>query len=231
MACPAILNVWLGVVDKPHPLGVLLRDAARGVFPPADGSVRVVGPPPGSADAVVAFTAHHVIAADVSPDAVLERLAPGELGAPMNARFLAWLADSLGSAPGSLDVVLTAFGIAGGEPAVELVRRDTLANHPRVARAIRYRDDLAVYADREERGVVIVGRGLARRWEVSLELDPAYRGIGLGRSLAEAVRELVSADEVLFAQVAPGNAASLRAFLAAGFRPIGAEVLFPRPRK
>jgi RimJ/RimL family protein N-acetyltransferase len=30
----------------------------------------------------------------------------------------------------------------------------------------------------------------------------------------------------VFAQVAPGNAASLRAFLAAGFRPIGSEVLF-----
>jgi len=32
--------------------------------------------------------------------------------------------------------------------------------------------------------------------------------------------------DVVFAQVAPGNAASLRAFLAAGFRPIGSEVLF-----
>jgi RimJ/RimL family protein N-acetyltransferase len=30
------------------------------------------------------------------------------------------------------------------------------------------------------------------------------------------------------AQVAPGNAASLRAVEAAGFRPIGAEVLFHR---
>jgi len=37
-----------------------------------------------------------------------------------------------------------------------------------------------------------------------------------------------SSGEPLFAQVAPGNAASLRAFLAAGFVPIGAEVLFPR---
>ena len=32
----------------------------------------------------------------------------------------------------------------------------------------------------------------------------------------------------LFAQVAPGNAASLRAVAAAGFRPLGAEVLFHR---
>ena len=30
----------------------------------------------------------------------------------------------------------------------------------------------------------------------------------------------------LWAQVAPANTASLRAFLAAGYRPVGAEVLF-----
>jgi hypothetical protein len=35
----------------------------------------------------------------------------------------------------------------------------------------------------------------------------------------------------LFAQVAPGNAASLRTVEAAGFRPIGAEVLFHRGRE
>jgi RimJ/RimL family protein N-acetyltransferase len=33
---------------------------------------------------------------------------------------------------------------------------------------------------------------------------------------------------VLFAQVASGNAASLRVVEAAGFRPIGSEVLFHR---
>ena len=31
----------------------------------------------------------------------------------------------------------------------------------------------------------------------------------------------------LWAQIAPGNAASVRAFLAAGFRPVGAEALLP----
>jgi RimJ/RimL family protein N-acetyltransferase len=33
-------------------------------------------------------------------------------------------------------------------------------------------------------------------------------------------------SEPLWAQVAPANVASLRAFLAAGYRPVGAEVLF-----
>jgi hypothetical protein len=31
-------------------------------------------------------------------------------------------------------------------------------------------------------------------------------------------------------QIAPGNAASMRASIAAGFVPVGSEVLFPRAR-
>jgi hypothetical protein len=73
---------------------------------------------------------------------------------------------------------------------------------------------------------LIVGQGLAGRWEVSLEVDESHRGAGLGRSLATAARALVPQGEPLFAQVSPGNVSSLRAFLAAGYRPIGAEVLF-----
>jgi RimJ/RimL family protein N-acetyltransferase len=38
----------------------------------------------------------------------------------------------------------------------------------------------------------------------------------------------VPRGERVFLQVAPGNAASLRAALGAGFHPIGAEVLFLR---
>jgi hypothetical protein len=70
-------------------------------------------------------------------------------------------------------------------------------------------------------------------------------GRGLGRALARAARHLVppcppsalppaprtfAPDKTLerrpiWAQVAPGNAASVRAFLAAGYRPVGAEAL------
>jgi RimJ/RimL family protein N-acetyltransferase len=46
--------------------------------------------------------------------------------------------------------------------------------------------------------------------------------------VATAARHLTPPGEPLFAQVAPGNAASLRVVEAAGFRPIGAEVLFHR---
>ena len=73
-------------------------------------------------------------------------------------------------------------------------------------------------------GLLTVGRGVAGRLEVSLEVDPAARGRGLGTALARAARRL--ADEPLWTQVAPANTASLRAFLAAGYRPVGAEVLF-----
>jgi RimJ/RimL family protein N-acetyltransferase len=59
---------------------------------------------------------------------------------------------------------------------------------------------------------------------VSIEVDEDARGRGLGRELALAARAL--AREPVFAQVSPGNSASLRAFLAAGYRPIGSEVLF-----
>ncbi|MFC7720642.1 hypothetical protein [Nonomuraea recticatena] len=56
------------------------------------------------------------------------------------------------------------------------------------------------------------GRGRARA-----------QGRGAGRRLALAARRLC--DAPLWAQIAPGNAASLRAFLAAGFAPMGAEAL------
>jgi hypothetical protein len=91
-----------------HPLRALLEEAAGGRFPPPDGGVRVLPAPPGRSNAVVAFTAHHVIAVDVEPDETLAHLPSPDLGAPVNAKFLAWLGSRLGSPPGSLDVVLGA---------------------------------------------------------------------------------------------------------------------------
>jgi GNAT superfamily N-acetyltransferase len=73
---------------------------------------------------------------------------------------------------------------------------------------------------------VILGRGLAGRLEVSVEVEPEHRGAGLGRAMAEAARALAAPGELLFAQVSPGNVASVRAFLAAGYRPVCGEVLF-----
>jgi GNAT superfamily N-acetyltransferase len=205
----------------------LLQDAARGAPPPADGAVEVWPAPPGPVDAVLAFTAHHVVAAAVDPGLVAARLPEGDLSAPVGAAFLGWLGERVGSRPGSLDVVLAAEGL-GGPPPLELASGVDLELHQRVARSLRYRDDLEVWTVQDGAGVLVLGRGLAGRRELAFEVDPARRNRGLGRLLVAAARHLTPPGEVLFAQVAPGNAASLRVVGAAGFRPIGAEVLFHR---
>ncbi len=207
----------------------MLFAAAAGRFPPPDGATAVLPSPPGRCDAVIGFTAHHVVAAAVGPDEVLAQLPADDLGAAMDVRFLAWLGERLGSTPGMVDVVLAVRPEAGGSMEPSLVEIDA-PDHPRVDRATRYRTGLRTFEDDRRTAVVTLGRGLAGRLEVSVEVDPSHRDAGLGRALAEAARTLVPGDEPLFAQVTPGNAASLRAFLAAGYRPIGSEVLFLRPR-
>ncbi len=210
-----------------HRLCQLFSRAALGELPPPDSVVDVVGPPPGPVDAVVAFTAHHVVAAAVEPSWVHERLPGGDLSAPMGSQFLSALGERLGTPPGSLDVVLCARGEAG-EPGLALVEVSPTVRHPRVDRAHRYRRNVRVYEDRKGRGVVVVGTGLADRMEAAFEVAPNHRGRGLGRMLARACLHLVEPGEPLFMQTAPGNASSLRAILAAGFVPVGAEVLFVR---
>jgi hypothetical protein len=64
-------------------LAAVLRDAAAGRFPPADGLVEVLPPPPGQVDAVVALTAHHMVAASVDPAWVRAELKDDDVGAPM----------------------------------------------------------------------------------------------------------------------------------------------------
>jgi RimJ/RimL family protein N-acetyltransferase len=78
-------------------------------------------------------------------------------------------------------------------------------------------------------GVLTLGRGLCGRWEVGLEVAPDHRGRSLGRALASAGRHLTPDGRLVGAQIAPGNAASVRAFLAAGYRPVGTEALLVSP--
>ena len=70
-----------------------------------------------------------------------------------------------------------------------------------------------------------LGTGLAGRRELSVQaLRP---GTGKGRSL---VRDaLIGETGPVFAAVSPGNARSLRTFLALGFAPVGSEVLLVVP--
>ena len=118
---------------------------------------------------------------------------------------------------------ISALAARPGPPPIAL--SPTLAaGHPRVARALRYRDDVRTWA--VPGGIVTVGRGVAGRWEVAVEVDPDHRGRGLGRELAAAARHLGPGRAPPWAQITPGNVASVRAFLAAGYRPAGSEVLF-----
>jgi hypothetical protein len=175
---------------------------------------------------VVAFTAHHVVAADLDPEEVRARLDPQDVGAPMAAGFLAWLAERLGTSAGMLDLVMLAPAPSPGEALPMLVEREGMVGHPRLERSRRYRTDLRCYSDRQDRALVVIGRGLAERWEMAIEIGSEYRGRGMGTELARAAARLVPKGEPLFAQVTPGNVASIRAFLAAGYRPICSEVLF-----
>jgi GNAT superfamily N-acetyltransferase len=204
----------------------MLVAAAAGTFPPPDGVTEVLASPPGWCDAVVGFTAHLVVAGAVDPDEVLAHLPIDDIGAAMDVRFLTWLAERLRAEPGMLDAVLAAEP-SDAEPSLVLTEASA-TDHPRVQRAARYRSDLRVFEGEGRGSVLTIGRGLAGRLEVSVEVDPGGRDAGLGRALAEAARTLAPAGEPLFAQVSPGNAASIRAFLAAGYRPIGSEVLFLR---
>ena len=212
-------------MNEAHPLATMLLDAANGRLPPADGAVEVIPSPPGPCDAVVAFTAHHIVAANVDRGDVMHRVPVDDLGSPMRAPFLAWLGAQLGTEPGMLDIVLVP-ARDPGDPPLKLVPRSDLLDHPRLARSRLYRRDLRVFTDPDERALVLVGRGLAGRWELGIEVAADHRNQGLGRELILAAPSLVPEGEPLFAQVSPGNVASLRAFIAAGYRPIGAEVLF-----
>jgi GNAT superfamily N-acetyltransferase len=202
-------------------LGKLLTDAASGRFPPADGGVTVI-PQPSERDAgVLGFTAHAVIFTDADPDWVRGQLPPGDLAAPLNAAFLHALATATNRRVGSLDLLCVAESLDGRAP-IELTARPA-TTHSRVLRALNYRDEVQSW--RADGGIVLLGRGVAGRLEAAIEVDEGRRGQGLGRLLAVAARHLAPPRTDVWAQIAPGNAASVRAFLAAGFVPVGAEVL------
>lgn len=202
----------------------ILHTAASGHFPAPDGTIAVC-PQPGRTAAVISFSAHFLVCADVDPAWVRSVLPAHDYAAPHGARFLTALADRIGADVGALDAVFAApaSSVSGPDGLREIDGR----HHPRVRRALRYRGDVRVWQTADGSGHVLLGRGVAGRWETAFEVEPAARGRGLGRALARAALTLAPAGEPVFAEVSPGNVASMRAVLAAGYRPVCAEVLLP----
>jgi hypothetical protein len=214
-------------------------DAARhGSFPASDGGWRRLPPWRDGIEAVVAFTGHAVFCLrDDLTDDLLRTLGANGLGGAHQPRLIAEIAGPRGWI-GSLDVLLV--GRGGAVPSrhrahatkpPSLVPRPDLSGHPRVAYAGRLRSELSVlgFDDGTRTAVVILGRGVAGLTELSYELEPERRGGGEGRALAAAALGERPEGEVVVACVAPGNAASLRSLLGAGFSPIGSIQHFRRP--
>jgi hypothetical protein len=203
-----------------HPLAQLIDDAIDGRFVPADGGWHRVTPWRSGTEAVVAFTGHAVFAIgdDVS-DERLGALGVDGYGGAHHPRVLLELAGPSGWID-SLDALLARRASVGTTP---LVDRADLDDHPRVAFARSLRDRVRVLgrADRTNQDVATVSCGIAGLSELSVELDESERGRGAGAALVAAAVSALPIGEPIVAAVAPGNAASLRAFLHAGFAVLG----------
>jgi hypothetical protein len=247
-----------GVAPLMHPLAVLITDAAAGRFPPVDGGWQRVPPWRPGLEGIVAFTGHAVLALapDVT-DERLAGFGVNGLGGAHDPRLIAALAGPDGWIA-SLDVLLAGRGTgqpgaagagpagagpasagpAGAGPASagpagagpRLVDRPDLAAHPRVQFAAQIRDQPRIlgYPDLRRSALAVVSRGLGGLTELSFELEPQRRGTGSGATLISDALSTIPAGQLVVAAIAPGNAASLRAALTAGFVPLGSTQLFRR---
>lgn len=214
----------------------MLASAVHGSGPPADFETALLPRPPGPVSAVLAFTGHHVVAADVDRpwlDDAIHDHGGADFTTAHRAPFLTALGARIGARPGHLDLVLAlrpGAAVRGAQHLELAPLPRTGAAHPRLSRAHDYRHEVHAWQTPDGDGILTVGRGLAGRWEASFEVTPTARRRGLGRALAAAARRLVPSDQPVYAQVSPGNVASMRAVLAAGYVPIGAEVLYHHSR-
>lgn len=201
-----------------HPLLNVLLAAAAGTYPAVDGGISCLPPLPGGKEAVVCFTGHAYVASRLAQPELIALGADGFGGA---RRPQVVMAMASGGFIGTEDMTTVAVGLGGGG----LPLRVDLDAHPRVRHARTVRSDVRVYGD--DAGLVTVSIGLAGRTEVGVEVfEP---GKGNGRRLIWEALRLIPPGTPTFAAVSPGNARSVRAFLAEGFVPIGSEVIVVPP--
>lgn len=225
----AILST-VGGMPLTHPLAELITAAADGRFPEADGGWRRVPPWRPGLEASFAFTGHSVFA--VAPDVTdewLTSLGADGFGGAQDPRLITALAGS-GGWIDCLDLVLAGRGSGQAGRPSRLADRPDLAAHPRAVFAARTRDQARTmgYADRSRGALAVISRGIAGLTELSFELEPERRGQSGGADLVRDALGAVPAGQLVLAAVAPGNVASVRALLAAGFVPLGAVQLFRR---
>jgi RimJ/RimL family protein N-acetyltransferase len=213
-----------------HPLAGLISAAADGRFPEADGGWRRVPPWRHGLEAVVAFTGHAVfaVAPDI-PDELLVSLGADGFGGATSPRLITALAGPEGWID-SLDMLMAGRGTGGAGVAPRLVDRPDLAGHARVrfATRIRHRPRPVGYPDPRRGAIAVISEGIGGLTELGLELEPGHQGRGGGARLIGDALTLVPAGQPVIAAVAPGNAASVRALLSAGFTPLGSLQLFRR---
>lgn len=214
-----------------HPLAEIIQDADAGRFPAADGGWSRVPTWRDGVEGIVCFTGHAVFAlgSDVSHERIAELGADG-FGGAAHPRLLSGLAGPDGWI-GSQDALLAGHGTgAAPGPETALVPRPDLSSHPRAQYAASIRDTPRTYGypDPARSAVAILSTGLAGLTELSFELEPDRRGGGQATGLIRAALATLPAGELVVAAAAPGNAASLRALLAAGFTPLGSVQLLGR---
>jgi len=209
-----------------HPLAEIIQDADAGRFPAADGGWSRVPMWRDGVEAIVCFTGHAVFALDsgISHERIAELGADG-FGGATHPRLLCGLAGQDGWI-GTQDALLAGHGTGGGGEAA-LVPRPDLSSHPRAQYAATIRDSPRPfgYPDPARSALAILSTGLAGLTELSFELEPDRRGGGQATALIQAALATLPAGELVVAAATPGNAASVRALLAAGFTPLGSVQL------
>jgi len=217
-------------VPHDHPLAALISAAADGRFPDRDGGWRRVPPWRPGLEAIVSFTGHAVFAlAPDIPDRVLVSLGADGFGGAHDPRLIAALAGP-GDWIDCLDMLMAGRGTGRAGVPPRLADRPDLATHPRARFAARIRDQAQPlgYPDRQRSALAVIGRGIAGLTELSFELEPSRRAEGHGAQLVSDALTAVPEGQLAVAAVAPGNAASVRALLSAGFVPLGSLQLFRR---
>jgi hypothetical protein len=200
-----------------HPLAGLIAAAAAGRFPDPDGGWRRVPPWRPGLEAVVSFTGHAVfaVAPDI-PDRRLAALGADGFGGAHDPRLIAALAGPEGWID-CLDMLMAGRGTGRAGAPSPLIDRPGLAAQPRAEFAARIRSHPRVlgYPDPDRSALAIISQGIA-----------GLRGGG-SRLAADALA-MIPAGQLAVAAAAPGNAASVRALLSAGFVPLGSVQLFRR---